>query len=111
VPQTLISDRINAARTVIQNCRFNRTRCKDGLNSLRSWGFKYDHERKTFGKEPDHNWASHGSDGFSYGAQVMRERDIVSEKPKPAFNDPLRLTFLDLVKRNTKKREAAEAEF
>ena len=112
VPQTLISDRINAARNVIQNCRFNRSRCKEGLNSLRSWGYKYDHERKTFGKEPDHNWASHGGDGYSYGSLIMRERAIVKDKPKPLYkNNPYEMTFNDLVARQTKKREAAEADF
>ena len=30
-----------------------------------------------FSKEPDHNWASHDGDGFSYGALIMEEEHEV----------------------------------
>lgn len=73
VPQTRIVDRINAARSVMTRCHFHRTRCKAGLQILRDWGFKYDEERKTFSREPDHNYASHGGDAFSYGATMVGE--------------------------------------
>lgn len=73
VPQVRIVDRINAARSVAPRCRFARTRCAKGLQILRDWAFKYDEERKTFSREPDHNYASHGGDAFSYGATMVRE--------------------------------------
>jgi hypothetical protein len=73
VPQTRIVDRINAARSVMPRCRFNRRRCAKGLQMLRDWGFKYDEERKTFSREPDHNYASHGGDAFSYGATMVAD--------------------------------------
>lgn len=72
VPLTSISDRINAARTVMPYCRFDRVACAQGLLVLREWQYKYDEQKKTFSREPDHNWASHGGDAFSYGAQKMR---------------------------------------
>jgi phage terminase large subunit len=72
VPQTSISDRVNAARSIMPYCRFDRVACAQGLLTLREWQYKYDEERKTFSREPDHNWASHGGDAFSYGAQKMR---------------------------------------
>jgi phage terminase large subunit len=68
VPATRIVDRVNAARSVMPRCRFARSACATGLQMLRDWGFKYDEERKTFSREPDHNYASHGGDAFSYGA-------------------------------------------
>lgn len=74
VPQSAKRDQINAARRVIKACEFNRTACKDGVNGLRNWSFKYDAERKAFSKEPAHDWASHPGDGFAYGCQVMEER-------------------------------------
>lgn len=80
VPQTSISDRINAARMVVPNCRFNATRCAAGLNGLREWSFEYNDETKTYSKNPRHDWASHPGDGYSYGAQVLRE--IVVAQPK-----------------------------
>lgn len=73
VPKTKLQDRINAARTVIPRCAFNETRCARGLEVLRAWSFKWDEERKIFSAEPNHDWASHGSDAFSYGAQMVRE--------------------------------------
>ena len=73
VPATRIVDRINAARSVMPRCRFNRTACAKGLQMLRDWAFKYDEERKTFSREPDHNYASHGGDAYSYGATMVAE--------------------------------------
>lgn len=86
VPQTRLQDRINAARLVIPKCRFNATSCHRGLEALRAWQFRYDDERKIFSAEPQHDWASHGSDAFSYGAQMMREliRTEESEKARKA---------------------------
>lgn len=74
VPQSKKQDRINAARVVMPRCRFNRTRCKGGLDGLRNWSFEYNEETKTYSRQPKHDWASHPGDGFSYGAQIMRER-------------------------------------
>ncbi len=102
VPQSKKADRINAARMVMPRCHFHRTRCKAGLNGLRSWSFHYDEERRTFSKDPEHDWASHPGDGFSYGAQVMRERtmskaprtareEIEAAKRVPTFDEVVRM--------------------
>lgn len=82
VPMTKTQDRINAARLVMPRCRFHKTRCRAGLPGLREWSFEYDEDRKTFSKEPRHDWASHPGDAFSYGALVMQER-TVAPTPKP----------------------------
>lgn len=73
VPQTKLQDRINAARVVIPRCSFHIENCARGLEALRAWSFRFDDERKVFSAEPLHDWASHGSDAFSYGAQVCQE--------------------------------------
>ena len=84
VPSSKIPDRINAGRTVIKKCRFARTACKIGLAGLRAWSLEYDDERKTFGATPRHDFASHPSDGFTYGCQIMRKRTVLAEKkPDP----------------------------
>lgn len=83
VPESKKSDRINAARRVIKQCRFNKTACKDGLNGLRSWSYEFDEEKKIYSKEPLHDWASHPGDAFSYGAQIMVERVIESKQELP----------------------------
>ena len=85
VPATKIADRINAARRVIPRCSFDPTACSRGLEALRAWAFKWDEEKKILSAEPNHDWASHGSDAFSYGAQVIRELMALEE---PTHIDP-----------------------
>lgn len=82
VPQVHTQDRINAARTVLPACRFEHAACAPGLLAMREWSYKWDEDRRTYSKEPDHTWASHGSDAFTYGALMMRQR-MHPEKPKP----------------------------
>jgi phage terminase large subunit len=66
------SDRINAARTIIKRCEFHATNCEAGIDALRAWQFEFNPDLQVFTKEPLHDWASHPSDGFSYGCQVMQ---------------------------------------
>jgi phage terminase large subunit len=73
------SHSINAGRIVMKNCHFNRDKCSEGLNSLRSWSFKFDEERKQFSKEPQDDWACDGADAYCEGAKIMENR----ERPKP----------------------------
>lgn len=76
VPQSRKGDQVEAARTYIKQVRFNKTECESGLDGLRAWEFEYNEDDGVFSREPYHNWASHPSDAFSYGCQVLRE-------PKP----------------------------
>ena len=78
VPQSKKQDQISAAREVIDRCAFNAELCEAGLDGLRAWEFLYSEENGVFSREPNHNWASHPSDAFAYGCQVMQEH-----KPKP----------------------------
>ena len=78
VPQTKKQDQINAARTVIDQCEFNQEACEEGLDGLIAWEFDYNEDTQAFSREPIHNWASHPSDAFAYGCQVM-----ALDMPKP----------------------------
>jgi hypothetical protein len=82
VPKTSIQDRINAGRKVVRTCHFNEILCLDGIRALENWSYVWDEDRKSFSTVPDHNWASHGADGFTYGCQVMRDY-VVPKKPEP----------------------------
>jgi len=86
VPQSRIVDRVNAARSVIQKCQFAKSACAKGLQVLRDWAFKFDEERKTFSREPDHNYASHGGDAFSYGCQSIEEF-VATKAPTDRYRD------------------------
>lgn len=85
VPQSSKRDRIEAARTILKKCAFNKTKCELGLDGLRAWEFKYSEESGVFSREPDHNWASHPSDGFSYGCQIMLDHQVKTEDKPSIF--------------------------
>lgn len=78
-PNSAKSDRINAARVLTPRVKFNATNCAKGLEALRAWSFKWDEDKKIFSSEPDHDWASHDGDGYSYGCLVMKQ----AEPPEP----------------------------
>jgi len=84
VPQSKKLDQISAARKVLPKCEFHRTNCEAGLDGLIAWEYAYNEETGVFSREPLHNWASHPSDAFCYGSQVMEE-----SKPKPEETPPV----------------------
>lgn len=74
VPQTKKEHQISAARSIINKCEFNKDACEAGLDGLMAWEFEWSEENNVFSREPLHNWASHPSDAFAYGCQVMNEQ-------------------------------------
>lgn len=107
VPQTSKADRINAARRIIGRCRFD-ARCNDGIEALKQWRFKWDEDRKEFSKEPEHDWASHPGDAYSYGAQMLEERTTKPEDVPPRWLSQ-QPTFNEILERARRKRLEAEA--
>jgi len=83
VPDSLIPDRIEAGRTVIKKCAFDKELCEAGLDGLRAWEFDYNEDAGVFSRTPKHNWASHPSDAFTYGCQVVTEDVIAASKAEP----------------------------
>ena len=81
VPQTKKMDKINAARYVMPQCRFHKTRCAKGLMGLRAWSFEWNNDTKQFSRDPKHDWASHPGDGFAEGS-LMMEKYVKSSKAK-----------------------------
>ncbi len=81
-PPLKAQDKVNAGRSVLPRCHFDASACAQGVLALRDWSYKWDDERKTYSKEPDHNWASHAADAFCYGASVVRDF-VAPAKPKP----------------------------
>jgi phage terminase large subunit len=85
VPQSKKLDQISAARAVVPNCAFHKSRCEAGLDGLVAWEFEYNEETNIFSREPLHNWASHPSDAFAYGAQIMREAEPPKADEPPRY--------------------------
>lgn len=102
VPDSRVADRVNAARVLIQRVRFNATKCAVGLDGLRAWSYKYNEQSKMFSSEPEHDWASHEGDGFSYGCLVMQAAKPPAQPERPKF--ALDATFNELVEEARRRR-------
>ena len=63
-PEQSLMDGINAGRKTIPFARFDKTRTAQGLESLRAYRTEWDEKARAFKKTPDHNWGSHGADGW-----------------------------------------------
>jgi hypothetical protein len=85
-------DSINAVRTVLPRCRFDGTTCEVGIEALMQYHWKYDEEQRTFSREPEHDWSSHGADAFAEGASVLLER-MPAPKPKEIIVPPADESF------------------
>lgn len=85
-PALKTQDKVNAARSILPRCVFDSAACAQGVLALREWSYKWDDERRTYSKEPDHNWASHAADAFCYGAAMLRDHEAVAA-PEPPRND------------------------
>jgi phage terminase large subunit len=86
VPNEALMEGINAGRKTIPFARFDKTRCAQGLEALRSFRTEWDEKARAFKKTPAHNWASHGADAWRYLSLEWRApmREPESEPPKPA---------------------------
>jgi phage terminase large subunit len=109
VAQSKKLDQINAAREVIDHCEFNRTWCETGIDGLSAWEFKYNDDTSAFSREPIHNWASHPSDAYAYGCQVMQMTEAPKQNPSNTFaiagqNGRIVTEPLDVLWQSTPKR-------
>lgn len=77
-PQTSIATGIEAARTIFSKCWFDKDKTTDGLQCLRHYVYERKDDGLTFGKQPLHNWASHGADAWRYLSVALQE-----DKQKP----------------------------
>lgn len=63
---------INAGRTIMRLCSFDREKCKRGLEALANYQRKWDAKNNVFQESPLHNWASNGADAFQQFAMGQR---------------------------------------
>lgn len=74
VKSTSQQNQIQGARSTIGKSWFDKTRCAEGIRALRKYQFKYDENKSTYSKEPDHDFGgfSHGCDSFEIVPQVWK---------------------------------------
>lgn len=66
VPNIGVQDGIDAARSLISRCWFDREKTEQGRNALVSYHKVWDEKRKIFQPHPHHDWSSHASDAWRY---------------------------------------------
>lgn len=64
VPMLAVEDGINASRSVLGQCWFDKEKCERGINALRSYHKDWDEENQVWRPKPVHDWSSHASDAF-----------------------------------------------
>jgi phage terminase large subunit len=72
VPQLDRQEGIYAARKTFPLCRFDKTRCEDGLECLRQYHREWDEENQKFSDSPAHDWSSHAADAWRYLSLVWK---------------------------------------
>lgn len=95
VPNLGLQHGIDAARSILPSCWFNKRLTRDGIECLRSYRRSWDEEKKVFTDAPLHDWSSHGSDAFRYLSLVCRERIVASQPEKKILipNKPVQYTL------------------
>ena len=72
----------NAVRMILPNCKFDRVRCKEGLDGLRNYRKEWDEKHQTFKDTDVHDWASDPADAFRYlavGITMPKSRSFRSD--------------------------------
>lgn len=80
-PKLDVQDGINAVRKILPKCWFG-PKAEEGVEALRAYCRLWNEDKQIFHDEPDHNWASHGSDAFRYFALTCRDRAILPATDK-----------------------------
>lgn len=88
-PNELVMTGINAVRQMFGRCWFDEERCADGIEALGNYRKEWDDNKRTWKGQPLHDWSSHFSDAFRYGAITKigpkKERPKGSLAPKIAM--------------------------
>jgi phage terminase large subunit len=112
IPRLDVIEGIQAARKTFPQCRFDKTRCAKGLESLRNYHRKWDDEKKMFLDNPEHDWSSHDADAFRYLSLSWRfskpkqELDMSPEAVTERLlkNNPVGFTFGQMKEKHFAKR-------
>ncbi|MEY2873994.1 MAG: hypothetical protein RLZZ373_1365, partial [Pseudomonadota bacterium] len=87
VPDHRLMDGIGAARETLARVRFDRERCKDGIEALKQYRADFDEERKVLRPTPRHDWTSHAADAFRYLSMGWQEKE--KEREAEATHAPV----------------------
>ena len=70
----VLSEGHNAMRQIIPKCWFDKNKCDDLIEGLKSYRREWDEKKERFGDQPVKDWAKHFADGFRQLAWGMGMR-------------------------------------
>ena len=82
VPNLPVEDGIEAARSILSRCWFDKEKCAKGLNALSSYHKAFDDKAKDWKSYPSHDWSSHASDAFRYMAVGHKSTTVKTQAPE-----------------------------
>ena len=88
-PQLMIDDGIQASRSMLATCWFDKEKCSRGIDCLSQYRRDYDEKNQSFRGRPLHDWTSHAADAFRYLA--------VGNKPKRDWGTPIKRNIQGVV--------------
>ncbi len=82
-PAQAPADGVQSVRAILPHCRFDAQKTQKGVEALRSYHVEYDQKRRIFKSTPHHDWSSHASDAFRYGASTRAPAPTRPHNPDP----------------------------
>ena len=85
-----ISEGHNMMRQILPKCWFDKNKCEDGIEGLKSYRREYDEVKQTFTEHPVKDWAKHFADAFrqlAAGIAIRKEGYEMPDLPDVAMQD------------------------
>lgn len=81
-PNLAVEDGIDAARSILSSCWFDKDKCFRGIQALKNYKKDWDEKNKVFRNHPKHDWSSHGADALRYFAVSYKKQEKPYVLPK-----------------------------
>jgi phage terminase large subunit len=80
VPNLPVKDGIAAVSGILSRCYFDKTKCAEGVESLRQYRREWDDKRKVYKPTPYHDEHSDFADAFRYMAIGFKDKKVATNK-------------------------------
>lgn len=92
VNATSQQNQIESTRATLPLCWFDPDTCHEGIRSMKKYQFKFDENKGSYSKEPDHDLGgySHGCDAFEIIPQVWKTAKKEDPPNKPKFFEDMK---------------------
>ena len=97
--QELVSfdDSLHEGRLALKKAWFDEQRCAEGLEALSAYHWHFNTQIKAYTRQPEHDWASHGSDAWRPTA--MWHTSPMRIKPMKRERDEVELAHVRMLRR------------